>query len=208
MELARFPYPKSVVAHSFDEAVRAAESIGYPVVMKIVSRDILHKSDAGGIALGLDNREEVIDAYEAIMLRCRAYAPDARIDGIEVAEMVRPGREMIIGARRDRAFGPIVICGLGGIYVEVMKDVTFRAHPLSRGEAGRMLKEIRSYPLLLGVRGEAKKDIEALIDGLLAVGSILRSCPLVTDIEMNPVVVYEEGEGIKAVDVRVLVARP
>ncbi len=173
--------------------------------MKVVSKDILHKSDVGGVMLDLDNSKEVVDAYEAIIHKCKAYNPNALIEGIEVAEMVKKGVELIVGARRDPSFGPIVMCGLGGIYVEVMKDISFRALPLSRGIALSMLEEIRSYPLLLGARGEEKKDIESVIDTIIKIGSIIKKCERITDIEINPVVVYTIKNGLKAVDARILI---
>jgi acetyltransferase len=207
MEAVDVPMPASGIARSLAEAVELAERIGYPVVMKIVSKDIIHKSDAGGVALDLDDRGEVIDAYQAILHNARKYAPTARIDGLEVSEMVRKSIETIVGARRDPAFGPVVMFGLGGIYVEVMKDVAFRAFPLDAREARTMIKEIRSYPLLLGVRGEARKDIEAVVDILFKMGNLLARCEEISDIELNPVVVYEHGEGAKALDVRVLLSK-
>ncbi len=204
MKVSGIQVPGSHIAKNLNSAVEAAESIGYPVVMKVVSRDIIHKSDAGGLALDLQSREEVIEAYEAIMKNCRAYDPDAHITGIEVTEMVTSGLEMVVGAIKDPAFGPVVMCGLGGIYVEVMKDVAFRSYPLNEEEARRMIREIRSHPLLFGVRGEKKKDIEGLVDTILKLGAILSSCDRITDIEINPIVVYEESAGLKALDVRIL----
>jgi succinyl-CoA synthetase beta subunit len=195
------------VARSLDEAVRLAEKIGHPVVMKVVSRDILHKSDAGGVALDLVNTEEVIDAYQAIIQSCRAYNPRAVIQGIEVSEMVKRGTEVILGARKDNAFGPVVMVGLGGIYVEVMKDVAFRAAPLNRNEIMSMIEEIKSYPLLLGVRGEGRKDIEGIVDTLVKLATLIQQSKSITDIEINPLMVYEQGQGSKAVDVRVLVSK-
>ena len=205
MRAAGIAIPKSGIAHSLDEAVRAAGEIGYPVVMKVVSRDILHKSDAGGVALDLEDRNEVIDAYQAILRNCRAYKADAAIDGVEVSEMVKAGTETIVGARRDATFGPIIMFGLGGIYVEVMKDVAFRSLPINRKEVMSMVKQIRAYPLLLGVRGEEKKDVDSVVDTIIKVGTIVRKCKLITDIEINPLVVYENGKGVKAVDVRILI---
>jgi acetyl coenzyme A synthetase (ADP forming)-like protein len=206
MKIAGMEVPKSSVARNLDEAVRCSENIGYPVVMKVVSKDIIHKSDAGGVALDLENRNEVIDAYQAIMHSCKAYNPSAFIEGVEIAEMVRPGTELIIGARRDATFGSIVMAGLGGIDVEVMKDVTFRSFPLDRKEVMNMIKEIRSYPLLLGVRGEEKKDIDGVADIIITLGSLIEDCPLISDIEVNPLRVYE-GRGVKAVDVRILLSK-
>ncbi len=208
MRAAGIPVPESRIAKNLKQAVEYAEEIGYPVVMKVVSRDILHKSDAGGVALDLLNKEEVLDAYQAIMHNCRQYDRSAKIDGIEIAKMVKPGVETIIGARRDSVFGPILMFGLGGIYVEVMKDVAFRSLPITKREVNDMISEIRSYPLLLGVRGEAPKDIQTIHESLLKVGALIQLCEDITDIEINPLVAYEQGEGCLALDARILIANP
>ena len=206
MEAAGIHMPTSKLARNLDEAIASAEKLDYPVVMKVVSRDILHKSDVGGVALDLLNREEVIDAYGAIMHNCREHVPEAIIEGVEISQMVKPGIEVIVGARRDRAFGPIVMFGLGGIYVEVMKDVSFRALPLNRGEARAMIEEIKSYPLLLGVRGEKRKDINSVIDTIMNLSALIQKCKSISDIEINPLVVYEQGDGAQAVDARILIS--
>ena len=203
-----FDMPQSIVAGNLDEAVQAAESIGYPVVLKVVSKDIIHKSDAGGVALDLQNKEEVIDAYQAVLRACRVYKHDAKIEGMEVAEMVKSGVETIIGARQDRSFGPTVMVGLGGIYVEVMKDVAFRAAPVDQAMALEMIADLRSFPLLLGVRGEKRKDIEAVADVIVTLSHLIDQCRDITDIEINPLVAYDVGEGAKAVDVRILFQTP
>ncbi|MFH0815697.1 MAG: acetate--CoA ligase family protein [Methanobacteriota archaeon] len=207
MRAAGIQLPKSRIAKSMEEAVRFAKGIGYPVVMKVVSKDIVHKSDVGGVALGIDDEREVVDAYQAIMQSCKSHDPTAVIEGIQVDEMVRDGTEIIVGARRDGGFGPVVMCGLGGIYVEVMKDVAFRAFPLSRKEAMSMIKEIKTYQLLLGARGEERKDIEGVIETLIKLGTIIKRCRGISDIEVNPVMVYESGKGVKAVDVRILLSK-
>ena len=207
MDIAGITVPRTANAATLKAAVKAADEIGYPVALKVVSKDIIHKSDAGGIALDLDNREEVVDAYEAVMRNCRANVPHAVIEGVTVSEMVQPGVEMIVGARRDRIFGPTAMVGLGGIYVEVMKDVSFRSLPLDRKEILTMIKEIRSYPLLLGVRGEEMKDINKLAEAIIKIGAILRRCKGISDIEINPLVVYEQGSGAKAVDVRIILSK-
>jgi len=207
MQVTGITTPKSLFAANIETAVKNAAAIGYPVVMKVVSRDILHKSDAGGIALDLDNDDEVRTAYEAIMRSCRSFMPHAVIEGVEVSEMVKPGTEMIVGARIDGSFGPTVMVGLGGIYVEVMKDVSFRAAPLGVREVTEMIKEIRSYPLLLGVRGEKTRDINALIDAIIRLSAIIRHCKGISDIEINPLVLYEQGMGARAVDVRIILSR-
>ena len=207
-EILGLPMPASRIARGLDAAVDAAEEIGYPVVLKIVSKDIIHKSDAGGVAVDLNDEREVVDAYQAILRRCRAYKPDAVIEGIEVVEMVRPGIETIVGARRDSAFGPVVMFGLGGIYVEVMKDVAFRAAPVSLETANELVASIRSYPLLLGVRGEERKDTDRVAEVIVRLSHLAARCPEITDIEVNPLVVYDQGEGIRAVDVRILFEPP
>jgi acetyltransferase len=133
--------------------------------------------------------------------------PDARLEGIEISEQVKPGIETIVGGRRDISFGPIVMFGLGGIYVEVMKDIVFRAFPLSKKQTFKMISEIRTYPLLLGVRGEKRKDIDAVADVILRVGLLVKRFEDVSDIEINPLVAYDHGEGVKAVDVRILLSK-
>ena len=207
MTLAGIAIPNSLTAQNLDSAIRSADRIGYPVVMKIVSRDIIHKSDAGGIALDLDNADEVMDAYGAILRNCRTNVPHAVLEGVEISEMVRPGTEMIVGARIDPAFGSILMVGLGGIYVEMMKDVSFRSLPLERKEILGMIKSIRSYPLLLGVRGEETKDIDSLVDTMIKLGAIIQKCRGISDIEINPLVVYEQGSGTRAVDVRIILSK-
>ncbi|MBD3204566.1 CoA-binding protein [Candidatus Woesearchaeota archaeon] len=202
MSAADITFPKTYIASSIEEAVASAEEIGFPVVLKVVSKDIIHKSDVGGVKLNLSSVEEVIDAYQAIIHNCRHNKPNANIKGIEVTEMVKKGTETIIGARRDASFGPIVMFGLGGIYVEVMKDVSFRGFPLPKKEVKNMVKETKTYPLLLGVRGEKKKDINKIVDTIMKLGIIIKNCRYISDIEINPLVVYEKG--IKAVDIRIL----
>ncbi|MBN1856961.1 MAG: acetate--CoA ligase family protein, partial [Dehalococcoidia bacterium] len=204
MRAAGITIPQSRIAHNPEEAVRYASEIGYPVVIKVVSKDIIHKSDAGGVALDLENEKEVLEAYEAILKNCRAYKADAVIEGIQVDEMIQKGVETIVGARQDGSFGSTVMFGLGGVYVEVLKDIAFRSFPLSREEVLNMIGQINSYPLLLGVRGEARKDIDEVASSIIKVGWILKNCPAITDIEVNPLVVYDHGDGVKAVDVRIL----
>ena len=206
MRSAGITIPQSRISRSPKEAVRFAEEIGYPVVMKVVSKDIIHKSDAGGVALDLENEKEVLDAYEAILRNCRSYKADAVIEGIQVDEMIKKGVETIVGARRDGSFGPTVMFGLGGVYVEVLKDISFRSFPLSRVETLNMIGQINAYPLLLGVRGESRKDIDQVANSIIKVGWILNNCPAITDIEVNPLVVYDHGDGVKAVDVRILLS--
>ena len=207
MNMAGIATPKSIHATSIDSAIHAARDLGYPVVMKIISRDILHKFDVGGVALNLENDGEVIDAYGAILRNCRTAAPRAVLEGVSVSEMVRPDIELIIGARIDPSFGPLVMVGLGGTYVEVMKDVSFRSVPLDRREILSMIKQIQCYPLLLGVRGEKMRDLGAVVDSIAKLATIIRRCRVISDIEINPLVVYEQSLGVKAVDVRIILKK-
>jgi acetyltransferase len=207
VKIADIRTPSTLYAANIESAVKSADTIGYPVAMKIVSKDIIHKSDVGGVALHLDNAAEVIDAFGAIMRNCRTRFPNAAIEGVEISEMAKSGIEMIVGARKDKTFGPIVMIGLGGIYVEVMKDISFRVLPLDRKEILSMIKEIRSYPLLLGIRGEKMADIESLVETVVKLGSIIQQCKGISDIEINPLIVYEQGMGTKAVDTRILLSK-
>jgi acetyltransferase len=206
MKAVNISVPLTCIAHSPHEAAQCAEKIGFPVVLKIVSRDIIHKVDVGGVELNLKTRGEVMRAFRLIMSRCGRHVPKARLEGIEVSEMVKPGNEFIVGVRRDKTFGPIAMFGLGGIYVEVMKDVSFRSVPLNRKEAMDMISEVRSHRILEGARDGRRKDTEAVIDAIMKLGSIIRSCRKITDIEINPLVVYDNGKGVSAVDVRILVS--
>ncbi len=205
MNEAGIAMPKNGIAKTSDEALKLSREIGLPVVMKIVSKDIIHKSDAGGVLVGIDSEEGVVKAYETIMANARKYKADAVIDGIEVNEMIKAKTEVIVGARRDATFGPTVMFGLGGIYVEILKDVVFRSWPINKDEARKMVLDIRAAKLLTGARGEKPRDIDTLVDTILRLGSLIKNVPAITDMELNPVVVYEEGKGAKALDVRILI---
>ncbi len=208
VEAAGIATPRAEVARGLYEALEAAGRVGYPVAMKVVSRDIVHKTDAGGVALDLQNEGEVVDAYQAVVRRCREYDPRARIEGVEVSRMVTGGAETIVGGRRDATFGPLIMFGLGGVYVEVLKDVTFRALPLAPGELRRMVSEVRSYPLLTGARGMEQRDVEAVVSTMERVSQLVLGCELITDVELNPLVALDRGDGAVALDARILLGRP
>ena len=199
-------FPKSYLAQNPQEAVVYADKIGYPIVMKVVSKDIIHKTDAGGVALNLKNPSEVTQAYQLIINNCRKNKPEAKIEGIEINEMIKGGLETIVGARRDETFGPIVVFGLGGIFVEILKDISFRSFPLTSEDANKMIKQIKSYPLLTAVRGEKNKDIEKIIDVIIKLGTIIQECREINDIEINPLIVFEKGKDTKALDIRILLS--
>jgi acetyltransferase len=204
LEAYGFPLPPSHLAATPEEAVAAAEEMGYPVVLKIASPDILHKTDVGGVRLNLRSPADVRDAFDLIVYRATRYVPGARIWGCLVQKMVPPGREVLIGMSRDPQFGPLVAFGLGGIYVEALKDVVFRVAPFGPEEAAEMIREIRSYPLLEGVRGEPPADHAAMVDALCRVSQLVTDFPEIAELDINPLVVYEEGRGAVALDMRLV----
>lgn len=202
MEAYGLRIPHSVLAKTAEEAVQAANSMGYPVVMKVASPDILHKSDIGGVRLNVRDADQVRDLFDLLIYRAQRYMPEAQIWGVLVQEMVAKGKEVIIGVNRDPQFGPLLMFGLGGIYVEVLKDVTFRIAPVSRQEATEMMDEIRSYHLLRGVRGEKPSDLEAIVDAILRVSQLVTDFPEIVEMDINPLMVHEAGSGAVAVDSR------
>lgn len=199
-----FKVPDSRLAGTPDEAVALADEISYPVVLKIASPDILHKTDVGGVKINLRTPTEVRDAFELMVYRAERYVPDARIWGCQVQQMVQGGREVLIGMSRDPQFGPLVAFGLGGIYVEALKDVAFRVAPFSRQEAEEMIHEIRSFPLLEGVRGEPPADFEAMVDALLKVSRLVTDFPEIVELDINPFMVFDQGRGAMAIDMRLV----
>ena len=203
MEAYGLRLPESVLARTTEEAVDAASAMGYPVVLKIASPDILHKSDIGAVKVGLSDATQVRDAFDIINYRATKYMPNADIWGCTVQEMVAKGKEVIIGMSRDPQFGPLLLFGLGGIYVEVLQDVTFRVAPISRQEASEMITEIRSFPLLRGVRGERPSDIEATADALLRISQMVSDFPEIVELDVNPLVIHEHGA--VAVDMRIII---
>ena len=204
MEAYQIPIPAAKLCRTGDEAVAFAEKVGYPVVMKIASPDILHKSDIGGVRLNVRTPEEVRDSFDLIAFRAGRYVPDAEIWGCLVQQQVRGGKEVIIGMNRDPQFGPLVMFGLGGIYVEALRDVTFRLAPFSPEEANEMMREIRSFDLLSGARGEAPSDLEAAADTLLKVSQLVGDFPEIVEMDINPLIVFDKGKGVMAVDSRLV----
>ncbi len=196
--------PKSFLAQSPEEAAEIAARIGFPVVMKISSPDILHKSDIGGVKLGISDPAAARDAYELIEYRARKYSREARIWGVLVQEQVRKGREVLVGVSRDPQFGPLIAFGLGGIYVEAIRDVAFRLAPVSRQEAAEQVRSIRAFPLLRGVRGEPPADIAAAEEIILRVSQLVTDFPEIVEMDINPLVVYNRGEGATVLDARII----
>jgi acetyl coenzyme A synthetase (ADP forming)-like protein len=199
------PVTKIALAKTEDEAVELASKTGFPVVMKIVSPDILHKSDAGGVKVNVKDEAGVRDTWKTIMANVKAYKPEADIHGIAIQEMAPWGTEVILGSINDASFGPTIMFGLGGIFVEVLKDVTFRVTPVTQGQARRMLSEIRGAPILKGARGEPPRDQVAMVETICKFSNmILDLKDEISETDANPLLVYEEGKGLKVADARVI----
>jgi acetyl-CoA synthetase (ADP-forming) len=190
------------LATSEEEAVAMSRETGYPCVLKVSSPDISHKSDAGGVKVGLKSEAEVAEAYRAIMSACCEKFPDATIEGVTVQDMARPGLEVIVGMATDPQFGPVLMFGLGGVWVEVLKDVSFKIAPLTRADAARAVREIRAARLLDGFRGSEPVDTSALEDILMRVSEFVAKTPRVKEMDLNPIFAYPDGA--IAVDARVI----
>jgi len=196
------------LAKSADDAVAIAADMGLPVVMKIVSEQILHKSDAGGVMVGLQSVEEVRQAFDAIVARGRAYKADAVIEGVLGQKMAAKGTDVILGLTRHPVFGPLLMFGIGGIFVEVFQDVTFRLAPIGRNEARRMVRQIKGYKLLQGFRGRAKGDIETIEKCLVGLSNMAINHPEIVELDINPLLVHSEGQGATAADCRMILRTP
>lgn len=189
-------------AASRDEAVAVSREVGYPCVLKVASPDITHKSDAGGVKVGLADEAQVADAFDAVMTSCRAAFPEAAIEGVTVQDMAPPGLEVIVGMATDPQFGPVLMFGLGGVWVEVLKDVSFKIAPLTRDDARAAIGEVRAARLLDGFRGSQPVDKAALEDILLRVSEFVTATPEVREMDLNPIFAYPDGA--VAVDARVI----
>ena len=195
------PLPAERVAADAEAAVQAARAMGYPVALKVLSGAISHKSDAGGIALGLASDDDVRSAFAKVTASAKAFDPSAQIDGVLVQQMARPGREVIVGAITDPTFGKVVMAGLGGIFVETLKDVTFALAPVTKERAREMFAEIKGAPLLTGVRGERSVDFDALCDVVVKVSQLVTDHPEIAELDLNPVIARPDG--CTAVDARI-----
>jgi Acyl-CoA synthetase (NDP forming) len=191
------------LAKSEDEAAEYAEGMTFPVVMKIASEQILHKTDVCGVALGIRNKEEARASFREITENAKKLRPDAVIDGVMVQKMAKQGEEIILGMNRTR-FGPLLMFGLGGIFVEVFQDVVFRLAPILRNEAHRMIQEIKGYKLLTGFRGRPKADIEAIEKAVVSLSSLVFNHPEIKEMDINPLIVHGEGQGTTVADCRII----
>jgi acyl-CoA synthetase (NDP forming) len=201
MEYA-IPVTKFKLAKNEREAVEFAEWLGFPVVLKIVSPDIIHKSDAGGVMVNLKSSVEVQEAYGKILENAKKYKATAKIAGVLVQEMAPQSTEVIVGAIKDSQFGQTLMFGLGGVFVELLKDVTFRVAPITREDAQEMVTGVKAYPLLKGYRNTPPADIDAIINILLNTSRLVMDNPQIKELDLNPIMAYEKGA--KAVDARII----
>lgn len=199
------PVTKFKVAKSPEEAEKFAREIGYPIVMKIVSRDVIHKSDAGGVKVNIKNGEEVKKAYAEIEKNVKNAVGNYKFEGMLIQEFAPEGREVIVGMTKDPQFGPALAFGLGGIFVEVLKDVSFRVAPITKYDAEEMIQEIKGYPILKGVRGQKPVDFEAIINILLNVSKLVMEHPEINEMDLNPIITYPDGA--KTVDARIILSK-
>ena len=204
LECYGFKVLPTKLAKTGDEATNIAEEMGFPVVLKIVSAQILHKSDAGGVVIGLENGIAVRNAFHKIVERAKAFNPEAVIDGVLVQKMAPPGEEVILGANRYPIFGPLLMFGIGGIFVEVFKDVEFRLAPIGRNEARRMIRSIKGYKLLKGFRGRPKTELDILEKSLVALSDMVIDHSEIMELDINPLLVYPEGQGVMVADCRMI----
>ena len=198
-----FPLPKSTLAKTENDAGKIAKKIGYPVVMKITSPQIIHKSDAGGVKVNLKNDKEVKAAFKTIVTNAKKYNKKAEIKGVLIVEMIKGGKEMIIGSKLEPGMGPVIMLGMGGIYVEVLKDVTFKLAPVTDKEADDMISSIKMKKILEGVRGEKPSDVKKLSECIQRLSQLVTDFKEIKELDMNPVLVMEQGKGCKILDVRI-----
>ena len=187
------PVPKYSVASTEEEAMKVAKRLGFPLVMKIVSPDIMHKTDIGGITMNIINPPQVRESYKNIICNIRKNKPEARINGVLLYKQAPKGVEVIVGMIRDPQFGPTVMFGLGGIFIEILKDVTFRVCPVERADIEEMLTEIEGIKMLQGYRGQPRCDVNSIIDIILQISRLALDYPVIKGIDLNPILVYEKG---------------
>jgi acyl-CoA synthetase (NDP forming) len=213
MKTYGIPIPSYATASTPDEAVEKSKAIGFPVVLKILSKDVLHKSDAGGVKINLKDEDAVRKAFDEIMENAKKYGKEKGIEvdlsrGVFISDFADMGTEIIVGVTKDPQFGHALMAGLGGIFVEVLKDVSFRLIPFTEADAREMLSELKAYKILEGVRGEGPRDVDALIKVMLAVSKMIEQNPEITELDCNPTFVYEKGKGAVVVDARILIEGP
>ena len=193
------------LAKTQKEAVSLSQKMGFPVALKITSPDVIHKSDSGGVKLSINSVAEVKKAYDEILKKVRKQYPDAIIHGVSVQKMALPGTEVIVGSSKDPQFGPVIMFGLGGIFVELLKDVSFRVIPIEQRDAQEMIKEIKGYPLLQGYRGKEPANISALVEIILKISKLIEENPQIKELELNPIFAYKNKA--VAADARIILEK-
>ena len=196
------PVTELKIAKTAEEAAEYSEEIGYPTVLKIISPDVIHKVDVGGVILNVGNSKDAKKAYNKIVENVKKNKPDAKIEGILVQEMAPSATEVIVGAIKDPQFGPTLMFGLGGTFVEIMKDVSFRIAPIKEDDARQMISEVKAYPILLGYRGQPPRDIDTIVKIILNTSRMVMEHQDIKELDLNPVIVYEKGA--KTVDARII----
>ena len=202
---AGIPVVETRLAKTQKEAVSLSRKMGFPVVLKISSPEVIHKSDSGGVKLSLNNAAEVKKAYDEILKKVKKQYPEAAVHGVSVQKMVRPGTEVIIGTSKDPQFGPVIMFGLGGIFVELLKDVSFRVIPVKGKDAQEMIQEIKGYPLLKGYRGKEPASLTALVEIILKISKFIEQNSQVKELDLNPIFAYRDKA--VAVDARIILEK-
>jgi len=198
------PVNRTELARDLSEAVKVAREVRYPIVLKIASPNIIHKSEAKGVKVGLSSELELRQSFGELIDNARAYKPDAKIIGLTIQEYIPPSREVIVGALQDPSFGATVMFGLGGVWVEVLDDISFRLAPLSAEDAREMIQEIKGYPVLAGIRGSPPTDVGALVDIIQKVGQLSHEFPEITEMDLNPIFAFDDGKGAVVADARII----
>lgn len=204
LEAYNFPLLKSGLANSKEQAAEISESLGYPVVMKIISDDIVHKFDVGGVILDIETKAQAANAYERIIENVKKFKPDAKIKGVYVRQMIPPGEEVILGLKRDPTFGAVVMFGLGGIFVEIYKDVSFRIAPLDYKSVDKLISETKASTILSGARGRIPRDINSIKECIMRISQLAVECPQIKELDINPLIVLEDGKGSFVADTKIM----
>jgi acyl-CoA synthetase (NDP forming) len=204
LEAYNFPVLKSGLATSEEEAVNLSEELGYPIVMKIMSEDIVHKFDVGGVVLDIKSKKEAAAAYKNIITNVKKFNPAAKIKGVFVRKMIPPGEEVILGVKRDNTFGAVVMFGLGGIFVEIYKDVNFRIAPLDNKSVDKLITETKASEILSGARGRIPRDMKSLKECIFRLSQLAIDCPQIKELDINPLIVLEDGKGSFVADTKIM----
>jgi acyl-CoA synthetase (NDP forming) len=204
LEAYNFPMLKSGLAKSKKEAIELSEILGYPVVMKIMSDEIVHKFDIGGVILDIKSKDEAAESYKKIIENVNKNMPNANIKGVFVRRMIPPGEEVILGLKRDITFGPVIMFGLGGIFVEIYKDVSFRIAPLDKKSVDNLITETKASAILSGARGRTPRDINSIKHCIMRLSQLAVDCPQIRELDINPLIVLEDGKGSFVADTKIM----